>query len=109
MTTSTHAVRAPVLDSSVFGDWYNTTVMSKVRFYDDNTRRLWMPQTGGSNIPALNDLMREFGVTFTDNVLNGDFTIAGGSSVYYASGTSIAQFPKVRRSHISTSLVTAAR
>ena len=25
---------------AVFADWYNTTVMKKVKFYDENTR-LW--------------------------------------------------------------------
>ena len=41
----------------VFSDWYNTTVMKKVRFYDENTRLWWVPDTGGSNIPALNELL----------------------------------------------------
>ncbi|ETE64645.1 Membrane-bound transcription factor site-1 protease [Ophiophagus hannah] len=41
----------------VFSDWYNTSVMRKVKFYDENTRQWWMPDTGGANIPALNDLL----------------------------------------------------
>ncbi|KFM77341.1 Membrane-bound transcription factor site-1 protease, partial [Stegodyphus mimosarum] len=31
--------------------------MKKVKFYDENTRQWWMPDTGGANIPALNDLL----------------------------------------------------
>lgn len=30
----------------VFADWYNVTVMRKVKFYDENTRQWWMPDTG---------------------------------------------------------------
>ncbi|PIK53886.1 putative membrane-bound transcription factor site-1 protease [Apostichopus japonicus] len=32
----------------IFADWYNTTVMKKVKFFDENTRQWWMPDTGGS-------------------------------------------------------------
>lgn len=31
----------------VFADWYNSEVMKKIRFYDENTRQWWMPDTGG--------------------------------------------------------------
>ena len=31
--------------------------MKKVRFFDENTRLWWVPDTGGANIPALNDLL----------------------------------------------------
>jgi membrane-bound transcription factor site-1 protease len=34
-----------------------------------------MPDTGGANIPALNDLLHPFGVAFSDEVLEGDFTL----------------------------------
>lgn len=30
----------------IFADWYNVTVMQKVKFYDENTRQWWMPDTG---------------------------------------------------------------
>ncbi|ELT89805.1 hypothetical protein CAPTEDRAFT_228241 [Capitella teleta] len=76
----------------VFADWYNTTVMRKVKFYDENTRQWWMPDTGGANIPALNDLMSPWGMAFGDKVYEGDFNL-GDHEMYYASGTSIAKFP----------------
>jgi hypothetical protein len=28
-----------------------------VRFYDENTRLWWIPDTGGANIPAINELL----------------------------------------------------
>ena len=31
----------------VFAEWYNTTGMKKVRFYDENTRLWLLPDTGG--------------------------------------------------------------
>lgn len=79
---------------TVFADWYNTTVMTKVKFYDENTRRWWMPETGGCNVPGLNSLLAPFGIAFSDIVYAGDFNIAG-RSIQYASGTSLARFPKV--------------
>ena len=51
-----------------------------------------MPDTGGANIPALNDLLSFWGIAFSDRVYEGDFTL-GGHSMYYASGTSLAKFP----------------
>ena len=38
----------------VFAEWYNTDVMHKMRFFDDNTRSWWTPLTGaapGSDAP----------------------------------------------------------
>lgn len=30
----------------VFADWYNASVIQKIKFYDENTRQWWMPDTG---------------------------------------------------------------
>ncbi|GFV43245.1 hypothetical protein TNCV_2049261 [Trichonephila clavipes] len=76
----------------VFADWYNVSVMKKVKFYDENTRQWWMPDTGGANIPALNDLLSPWEMAFSDEVFEGDFTL-GNHEMYYASGTSLARFP----------------
>uniref|UniRef100_A0A7N8WX55 Membrane-bound transcription factor site-1 protease n=1 Tax=Mastacembelus armatus TaxID=205130 RepID=A0A7N8WX55_9TELE len=77
----------------IFSDWYNTSVMRKVKFYDENTRQWWMPDTGGANIPALNDLISVWGMAFSDGLYEGDFTLAD-HDMYYASGCSIARFPE---------------
>lgn len=34
-----------------------------------------MPDTGGANIPALNDLLSPLGMAFSDQVYEGDFTL----------------------------------
>lgn len=76
----------------IFADWYNTTVMKKVKFFDENTRQWWMPDTGGSNIPSLNDLLAPWGMAFGDGVYEGDVEL-GSQKTVYASGTSIVKFP----------------
>ncbi|KAH8295715.1 hypothetical protein KR018_005650 [Drosophila ironensis] len=76
----------------VFADWYNTTVMKKIKFFDENTRQWWTPDTGGANIPALNDLLKPFGIAFGDFVGEGHFKL-GDHSMYYASGATIVRFP----------------
>lgn len=79
-----------------------------------------MPDTGGANVPALNDLISVWGMAFSDGLYEGDFTLADHDSkglseaqrltletfyrkikvlcrflsVYYASGCSIARFPE---------------
>lgn len=79
-------------------------------------RQWWMPDTGGANVPALNDLLTVWGMAFSDGLYEGDFTLADHDSktltsaqpsargrrtnrtcsvsVYYASGCSIARFPE---------------
>lgn len=59
----------------VIADWYNVPVMRKIKFYDENTRQWWMPDTGGANIPALNELMTSWGMAFSDQVYEGDFMV----------------------------------
>ncbi|CAD7080576.1 unnamed protein product [Hermetia illucens] len=77
----------------VFADWYNTSVMRKIKFFDENTRQWWMPDTGGANIPALNELLSEFGIALGDFVAEGYYSM-GDHSMYYASGSTIVRFPK---------------
>lgn len=52
-----------------------------------------MPDTGGSNVPALNELLREFGIALGESVLEGYFDL-GSHGMYYASGTSLIRFPQ---------------
>lgn len=76
----------------IFAEWYNVTVMRKVKFFDENTRQWWLPVTGGTNIPALNELLSPWGIVLGDQVFEGHFKI-GSHDMYYASGTSIVDFP----------------
>ena len=43
-------------------------------------------------MPALNDLLRPFGMAFGDALLEGQFSF-GEEKIYYASGVNIVRFP----------------
>lgn len=46
---------------------------------DDNTRMLWKPVTGGSNVPAMNEfLLPAFGMALGGTVLDGVISLPGG-------------------------------
>eukprot|EP00050_Salpingoeca_kvevrii_P008782 m.305085 g.305085 ORF g.305085 m.305085 type:complete len:1053 (+) comp17496_c0_seq1:79-3237(+) len=77
----------------VFAEWYNTNVMQFLEFRDENTRNMWFPETGGANVPALNELLSGWGIALSSAVLDGPFEFQG-KVIHYASGTSIARFPK---------------
>lgn len=46
LTKLAHDVQQGGLGLIVFADWYNAEAMSKMGFYDDNTRSWWTPATG---------------------------------------------------------------
>lgn len=77
----------------VLADWYNTDLMEHVKFYDENTRQWWVPATGGANVPALNDLLKPFGIALGDRVYDGEFSV-NSKPVSYSSGNAIVQFPR---------------
>ncbi|XP_059045726.1 membrane-bound transcription factor site-1 protease [Achroia grisella] len=77
----------------VFADWYNASLLRHVKFYDENTRQWWIPETGGANVPALNDLLSMYQVALGDRVFEGSFKL-GRHPIYYASGTHIHSFPQ---------------
>lgn len=52
-----------------------------------------MPNTGGSNIPALNDLLSTWSIAFGDGVYDGSFNMED-RNMYFASGSSLVRFPK---------------
>lgn len=90
----------------VFADWYNVSVMRRVRFYDENGRRWRLPVTGGANVPALNRLLAPWNVALGDRVLSGPLTSLFAASVddnnhndknqripQFASGVELVRFP----------------
>lgn len=77
----------------VFADWYNVSVMKKIKFYDENTRQWLQFDSGGANIPALNELLGEFNIALGDTVYEGYFSM-GDQGMYYASGSSLINFPQ---------------
>jgi membrane-bound transcription factor site-1 protease len=92
---ATHLRRAVAetgLNLLIVADWYSEAVLDGVRFFDDNTRNWWFPETGGANVPALNGLLAPWGMAFGGDVLDGKFTFQD-SVVPFHSGTSLAAFP----------------
>jgi len=81
------------LSVAVFADWYNVEVMKKIKFFDENTKQWWTPVTGGSNIPALNDLLRPYDIALGDKIYEGDIA-ADNNLAFFASGAAFAKFPK---------------
>eukprot|EP00475_Leptophrys_vorax_P037697 TRINITY_DN6531_c0_g1_i3.p1 TRINITY_DN6531_c0_g1~~TRINITY_DN6531_c0_g1_i3.p1 ORF type:complete len:542 (+),score=158.69 TRINITY_DN6531_c0_g1_i3:237-1628(+) len=76
----------------VIADWYNIDKMKSLDFDDQNTKTSWTPQTGGANVPALNELLSPFGIELSDYVFKGNADIMG-SQVMYAYGSSLNKFP----------------
>jgi membrane-bound transcription factor site-1 protease len=66
-------IREHGLSVAVFADWYNVGIMKEVRFFDQNTQQHWTPVTGGAHLPALNEFLEVFGISFTTRVVNGEF------------------------------------
>lgn len=77
----------------LFPEWYSLDAMARMRFFDDNTRTWWTAATGGSNIPAVNDLVAPYGLAFSSAVLHGSLTL-GPHKIAYASGTSLLRAPR---------------
>ena len=86
-------VRTLGLGLIVFGEWYNVKTMHTMRFFDDNTHEWWTPVTGGANVPALNDLLGDFGFSFGDRIIEGVAQI-GRDNVRISSGANIMSAPK---------------
>tara|TARA_B000000441_G_C21750619_1_gene361910 strand:- start:2330 stop:4051 length:1722 start_codon:yes stop_codon:yes gene_type:complete len=86
-------VRTLGLGLIVFGEWYNVKTMHTMRFFDDNTHEWWTPVTGGANVPALNDLLGDFGFSFGDRIIEGIAQI-GHDNVRISSGANVMSAPK---------------
>lgn len=76
----------------VAAEWYNTDVMGAIRFEDDNTRSWWSPVISGGNVPALNDLLSRFKISFGEQVFSGNVKL-GPLSFLFESGVAIVRFP----------------
>jgi membrane-bound transcription factor site-1 protease len=76
----------------VLADWYSVPMIKSLRFFDENTHSWWTPVTGGSNLPALNELLEPFGIAFGARIFKGQVSL-GKHTTFVASGSSIIRFP----------------
>lgn len=77
----------------ILADWYNEEMIDKIKFFDDNTKKWWTPVTGGSNIPAINELLENYKMAFGDKVYDGKIIIDDQYATF-SSGSAIAAFPR---------------
>lgn len=85
--------------------------MKKIKFYDENTKQWWTPVTGnnffffpkkkliiegGSNIPAINEILKNFNMSFGDKIYNGliNSNDIPSKKAFFSSGSVISSFPK---------------
>ena len=94
-------VRENGLGLAVFAEWYNVKQMESMRFFDDNTHSHWTPVVGGGNVPALNDLLKTFGVQLGDRLLKGTAMLKSGEPIVYATGADIAAAPRNAHLHVA--------
>ena len=66
--------------------------MTAIKFFDENTRNWWYPETGGANIPALNELLATWGVRLGTHVFDGHFSFRK-DTVAFRSGNALDRFP----------------
>ena len=74
-------------------------MVQSVRFFDENTQNWWDAETGGANVPALNDLLDGHGIALLAGAYDG--VIAHGAQstshstdhVAFSSGTGVRTFP----------------
>ena len=97
------AVTEGGLSVFIAAEWYHVPTMQGMRFFDDNTHSHWTPYTGGSNVPALNDLLAPFGAAYGDRVMSGTVTF-GALSARIASGANLARMPANSTVHVVTSV-----
>jgi len=74
--------------------------MQRKKFFDENTKQWWNPQTGGANIPALNKLLKPFEIQFSDKIYSGSVRLKPAEEktqdqmrFIYNSGSSLSVFP----------------
>ncbi len=75
---------------------YNAALVRQLHFFDDNTKDWWDAATGGANLPAMNDLLRPFGLAFGDRVLSGVVHLEG-DRIDYRSRSHVFRAPKGAR------------
>eukprot|EP01147_Barroeca_monosierra_P000684 gene684-3984_t len=87
------AVNEQNLGVIVLADWYSQEIMEAIEFFDENTKNWWFPETGGSNVPALNELLAPWGIAFSNTVVEGRF-LYRNRMIQMQSGVTISGFPQ---------------
>ena len=86
-------VKKKSLNLIVFADWYDEEVMKQSNYFDENTHSWWVTATGGSNVPALNDLLSSFEISLAGKIYDGFFKLESHVGEF-ASGSVLHKFPE---------------
>jgi len=77
----------------VIADWYSEEHLNDIHFFDQETKRWYPPETGGSNVPAINKLLMPFGISFrTQGVFSG-IIFYKGCRLKFDSGSVLDKYP----------------
>eukprot|EP01052_Picozoa_sp_SAG31_P031309 SAG31_NODE_3304_length_4439_cov_2.067742_3_plen_590_part_00 len=80
----------------VAAEWYDHDVLKSLRYRDELNGRWWQPVTGGSNLPALNELLAPYGIEFAAAAAEGTARIELDGDRHELSlvhGVPLARFP----------------
>ncbi|KAI6173224.1 hypothetical protein M3Y98_01059100 [Aphelenchoides besseyi] len=80
------------LNLIVMANWFNESLINKIQFEDPNSDGYCHPETGGSNIPALNVLLKQYGYAFGDTILDGNVKLLN-TEAKISSGVSLLASP----------------
>lgn len=91
------AVKYSNVSLIVFADWYDNRMLDSLELFDTSTLSKWHAITGGSNIPAVNELLQDFHIAFGDGVIHSSsislLDSGNDSSFPYWSGSYLTNFP----------------
>ncbi|EEY53244.1 membrane-bound transcription factor site-1 protease, putative [Phytophthora infestans T30-4] len=91
------AVKYSKVSLIVFADWYDNRMLDSLQLFDTSTLSKWHAITGGSNVPAINELLRDFHIAFGDGVVHSSsislMDSGNDSSFPYWSGSYLTNFP----------------
>lgn len=95
------ALQAAIKYSNVslilFADWYDDRLLDTLSLFDTSTLSKWRAITGGANIPAINNLLKDFHIAFGDGVVfssSVSLLASGNDTTFpYWSGSYLTNFP----------------
>lgn len=77
----------------VVADWHSSNLLDEAKFFDDNTQVEWTPAVGGANVPALNALLKPYGIALGDVVFDGRLPPPFGRDCLFDSGNAVVSAP----------------
>ena len=77
----------------VLADWYGDDMVKKWTLWNDNYRETMHPSMGGCNVPALNRLLSNFEIAFSNLTTSGTVNLGGKKALSCSTGSTVAKMP----------------